>query len=155
RAIAAYETDGASLIVKERPMRVPVALTTASFAETMGVAPALGRYFRPEEDLPGDPHVVVISHRLFTSIFRGDPETIGRHVLLDARPVTVIGVMPEGFGFPAADTEVWLPARINPASIARGNHGLNVIGRMRPGVTVEEARAEMQSLMAAWKISTP
>src|SRR5262249_62277892 len=97
---------------------------------------------------PGDPHVIVISHRLFASVFRGDPEAIGRDVLLDARPVTIVGVMPEGFGFPAADTEVWVPARIAPVSLARRNHGLNLVGRMRPGVTVAEARAEMQSLMA-------
>src|SRR5215470_17938303 len=96
-SIAAYQIDGAALITKDRPIRVPVALATASFAETMGVSPVLGRFFRPEEDLPGDPHVIVISHRLFTGVFHGDPDIVGRHVMVDAYPVTILGVMPKGF----------------------------------------------------------
>src|SRR5215831_1614866 len=109
RALTGYQIAGAALVTKERPIRSPAAYTTATFAETLGVQPVLGRYFRPEEDLPGDAPAVVISHRLFLSAFHGDRQVIGRRVTVDAIPTTVVGVMPPGFAYPQADTDLWIP----------------------------------------------
>ena len=150
RSVMAYSVAGAAFVAKDRPVRSPAAYTTASFAQTLGVAPAVGRYFRPEEDLPGDPHAVVISHRLFMSAFAGNPEIVGRRALVDASPATIVGVMPESFAYPQADTDLWIPLGLDPASIARGNHRLTVVGRLAPGVTLEQARGEIASLTAAW-----
>src|SRR6266568_3905842 len=153
QSVAAYEIGGAAVIAKDRPVRTPMALATHTLARTLGVAPALGRWFGPADDLPntGDPRVAVVSHRMWQGAFAGDPEIVGRHITVDAAPVTVIGVMPASFAFPNADTDMWLPERIDPASIARGSHGLTVIGRLAPGVGLEQARAELGSLMAGWK----
>src|SRR5215470_406848 len=124
QAVAAYEVDGAAVVVKDRPMRTPVARATSGFARTLGVQPALGRWYTPIEDLPGDVRVAVISHRMWQETFGGDREVVGRRITVDASPVTVIGVMPPGFNFPQADVDMWLPRRLDPASIARGNHSL-------------------------------
>jgi putative ABC transport system permease protein len=150
RAVTAYSMAGAAFIAKDRPIRSPAAYTTATFAQTMGVSPAFGRYFRPEEDLPGDAHAVVISHRLFMNAFGGNPEVVGRRVVVDAVPATIVGVMPEDFTYPQADTDLWIPLGLDPASIARGNHRLTVVGRLAPGVSVDQARGELASLTAGW-----
>ncbi len=152
QAVTAYYVDGAALVAKEQPIRVPVALTTSTFARTMGVTPAIGRYFADYEDLPGDATAAVISERLWLHAFKGDREALGRRVLVDGLPVTIVGVMPAGFAFPKADIDMWLPARINPvANSARGNHRWTVVGRLAPGVSLDGARAELGSLLAAWR----
>ena len=151
RAVAAYQPGGAALVVNDRPMRVALAQATHTFAATLGVPPAMGRWFAAYDDLPGDPHVAVLSDRLWRSAFAADPEIVGRHIRVAGNAVTVVGVMPPGFGFPDADTELWLPLGLDPASIARGNHRLSVIGRLGEGVTIGGARGEIAGLMTGWK----
>jgi putative ABC transport system permease protein len=109
----------------------------------------LGRLFGPDEDQPGDPQVVVLSHALWQRSFGGDGEIIGRKITVDGVSVKVVGVMPAGFDFPEG-AEAWVPAREDPANTRRGNHRLSVVGRLRPDVTVEQARAELKVLMAGW-----
>jgi predicted permease len=150
QAAAAYQVAGAAITAKDRPVRAAAAYTTWTFARTLGVAPALGRYFGPAEDLPGPVSAVVVSHRLWQGAFAGDPEIVGRRVIVDGMTASVVGVMPPGFAFPQEDIDLYIPGQIDPSTIRRGNHYLNVIGRLRPGVTLAEARGELGSLIAGW-----
>src|SRR5262249_27003682 len=159
-SIGAWGTGGAPIGGGERPERVPAAYTTASFLPTIGVQPALGRFFLPEadppnpggsdHDQPSQPIVVVISHSLWQRTFGGDKNILGRTITVDAFPVKVVGVMPAGFNFPD-EAEVWVPSGENPANPHRGNHRLSLVARLKPGVTIEQARAELKVLMAGWR----
>ena len=126
-----------------RPLNATSA--SASFFSTMGVEPAFGRTFIPGEEGPSPAPVVVISHALWRSAFGADSTAIGRTMSLNGAPHGVIGVMPEGFAQPVP-TDVWLPFDI-PASqrtAITGGRQLTVFGRLRDGVTLEQARAEMR-----------
>jgi predicted permease len=112
--------------------------------------PAMGRWFAPYEDLPGDVTAVVISHRFWQNAFGGDPEIVGKRVIVDGMSASVVGVMPEGFHYPQADTDAWIPLQLDPSSIRRGNHFITTIARLADGVTLATARAEASTLMASW-----
>ncbi len=109
--------------------------------------PVLGRAFLPEEDAPGGPDVVVLSHRFWRERFASDPEVLGRAVVLDERPYTVIGVMPEGFAPPfVSDAVLWRALRIDTGQCGRGCYTLRTVARLAPGVTLDMARARASGL---------
>jgi putative ABC transport system permease protein len=118
----------------------------ANFFQVAGVQPALGRAFTPEEDRAGAPDVVILSHRLWQRRFDSDPNALGRSVTLNGAPYTIIGVMPAGFQHPQR-AELWAPLRLNSLSADqandRGFRFLRVVGRFKPGVTIEQAQREM------------
>jgi predicted permease len=147
-SLAGYAFGTATFGDIDRPVRVAAAYTTWEFLSTLGVSPALGRYFDPAEDLPGDPRVVVLGHELWKRAFGGDPGVVGRSVLLDGYRLTVVGVMPEGFDFPRHDVEAWLPFGLDRTDLskARGSHGVRVIGRLRKGTSLATAQAELATL---------
>ena len=111
---------------------------------TLGVAPALGRDFREEEDRPGGPQVVILSDRLWRERFDGRTDAIGRQLMLNGVPHTIIGVMPRGFAFPGV-ADAWTTLQLDPQK-QRGNHSWNVIGRLRPDVTVAQTRADLDRI---------
>ena len=149
-SIAALDRGTASFAGSDRPLRVDAAYATHTLADTLGVRPALGRFYDASEDrFGGDPTVAVIGHDLWKRGFGGDPGVIGRKVMLDAMPVTIVGVMPAGFDYPGG-MEAWVPARIDPASTRRGSHHLEVTVRLAPGVSLAGFRGELASLMAGW-----
>jgi predicted permease len=116
----------------------------------LGVAPALGRSFRPEEDQPGGESVVIISHGLWRKRFGADTSLVGRKVSLNGESRVVIGVMPAGFKFPViADADVWRPIRpaLNPAC-RRGCTAIRVMARLKPDATDAQARAELNAIAA-------
>jgi len=147
-SLAGYALGTATFGDIDRPVRVAAAYTTWEFLPTLGVSPALGRYFDPAEDLPGDPRVVVLGHELWKRAFGGDPGVVGRSVLLDGYRLTVVGVMPEGFDFPRHDVEAWLPFGLDRTDLSktRGSHGVRVIGRLRKGTSLATAQAELATL---------
>ena len=108
--------------------------------------PALGRGFRAEEDAPKQNAVIVISHGMWQRRFGGDPNILGRAVTLSGAPVTIVGVMPAGFYFPNREAEFWRPIALPAAGATRGGHFLGVIARVKRGVTVEQAGAEMKTI---------
>jgi putative ABC transport system permease protein len=149
--LGAYTTGDSSLGTRERPRRVRAARVTADFFDALGVAPLLGRTIRPEETLPGAPPVAVLTHELWKSVFGGDPSLVGETIELDGRKITVAGVMPEGFGLATEPVEAFVPVSIDPANRQnRGNHYLYLIGRLAPGVGLEAARAELETLLVEW-----
>ncbi|MBZ0230941.1 MAG: ABC transporter permease, partial [Deltaproteobacteria bacterium] len=148
-SVAAVSRGTASLSGGERPVRIDAAYASHTLGPTLGVRPMLGRFYTKEEDRVGDPTVVVLGYGVWRSAFGGDPEIVGKKITLDAMPVTVVGVMPEGFDYPGG-MQAWVPARIDPSSERRGSHGLEVTVRLKDGVSIGAFRGELDALMAAW-----
>lgn len=136
------------------PARVEGAALESGAFSLLGVAPALGRTLLPEDDLPGGPDVVVLSHALWSGRYGGDPGILGREILLNDRPHTVVGVMPRGFGFPLAE-ELWIPLRLDLRDHVPGTGRLDAFGRLRPGITLEAARSEFQGISQELARSRP
>ena len=126
------------------PVRVPGVATTASLVDVFGVPPAMGRWFTEQEDQFGGPAVVVLSHELWTTQFNSDRAVLGRRLTLDGQPYEVIGVMPSTFSHRRAQFYVPLQRKLDPAT--RGNHFLPTYARLKKGVTLERATAEMRAL---------
>ena len=124
------------------PERVGAALASKEFLPALGIKPVVGRNFLPEEDRPGGPPAVLISHALWQRRFHSDPSAVGRTLTVDGVPRTIVGVVPHELGELVA-ADVWLPTAIDPSHSERGNHNYGVVARLKPGVTVKQARAEM------------
>ena len=124
----------------ETPENVTGARVGADFFALLGVQPALGRAFLPEEDRPGADGVVVLSDGLWRRRFGADPSVVGRDVRIDGLPHRVIGVMPRSMDYTFYDEALWLPIAFTPERLAEHDeHYLFVLGRLKPGVTLEEA----------------
>ena len=120
---------------------------TANFLSTLGLTPALGRGFFAEEDQPGRNHVAIISHGFWQRRFGGKADVLGRTLTLNGQAHAIVGVLPAGAFFPG-DMEIGLPMGADLATERRMNHELNVYGRLKPGVTVEQADAELKAIAA-------
>ena len=130
----------------ESPERYDGAFITPSTFALLGVRPVLGRSFMEEDRQTGAPMVMLIGHQLWQERYDGDPGVIGRTVRVNGEPGTIVGVMPEGFLFPFQQ-QVWVPLRLDPIALARGEGTtLEVMGRLRPGVTIDRAMVEMSGI---------
>ena len=132
--------SGFNLVGSGAPERLRGTRVTAGFLGVLGVAPTLGRDFRPDEDVPGGARVVILSHGLWVRRFGANPRIVDTKITLNNEPFTVVGVMPNGFTFPPVD--VWTLFQFDPASQDKANY-FNVVGRLRPGVSFDQARAAM------------
>ena len=154
-AIGAWAPGGQNIGTESEPLRVTSAAVTRSLIDVLGVRPERGRNFSEEEDRNGGPNVAIISHGLWQRGFGGTSDIIGKQILVNSQSTTVIGVMPLNFAFPPGSNdqvEVLLPFQFDPANPGgRGSHFLSVIGRLKPGVSIQQAQSEMTSLMAGWK----
>ena len=144
--IAAYAGGTDAVGGPEGPERIAMSSVSWDTFELLGVPPALGRGFRADEDLPNRNDVAVISHGMWQRRFGGDAAILGRPLDLSSGPVTIVGVMPPDFYFPARDVEFWRPIAFNPANATRGGHYISVVARLKPGVTVAAAGAEMKGI---------
>ncbi|MDQ3918701.1 MAG: ABC transporter permease [Acidobacteriota bacterium] len=145
--VAAFATGALNLTGSGEPEQLKATWASAELFPALGSAPSEGRTFSAEEDRVGHNAVVVISHRLWQRRFGADPLLVGKAITLNGRSRAVIGVMPPGFNFPTEDVDLWVPLAVEPASNDLGNHYLEVIARLRPGVTLEQGRAEMGVIM--------
>ncbi|MFZ0924112.1 MAG: ABC transporter permease [Candidatus Acidiferrales bacterium] len=117
---------------------------TANMFPLLGVKPALGRTITPEEDKPGANHVVILSHGVWMANFGGDPQIVGKQISLNSASYTIIGVMPRGFIFPDRETQIWTPIGFSDEELAnRGSHYLNVVARLKDGVSLKTANADL------------
>ena len=131
------------------PERIDGKRVNANLFEVLGVAPQHGRAFAAEEDRPGANKVVILSHALWQRRFGSDAGLVGRTLTLNGEPHTVVGVMPGSFQFPDRQAELWVPIAFTQQEAAnRGRHYLEVVARLKRGVTLEQARAEMSTIAA-------
>jgi putative ABC transport system permease protein len=148
--LAAYSGASVNLTGEGEPQRLVGVKATAHYFNVYGVKPILGRMLLPEEDAPGKNHVVVLSYPFWQRVFGGASDAVGRQLQLNGEPYIVVGVAPRGFG-QRSKVDAWMPMAFAPdetANDARGAHYLNVAGRLRPGVTVVQAEAELKVLAA-------
>jgi putative ABC transport system permease protein len=145
--LASTQPADATLSGDGEPEQVPARTVTWTFWDVLGVAPSLGRVFTEDEDTKGA-RVVVLSHGLWQRRYGADPGIIGRTISLNDQPYEVIGVMPRRFYFmPSRDVALWTPASFPPWMRTNFSwHSAQVVARLRPGVTVEQARQSMSAL---------
>jgi len=150
--MAAYNFVGRNLTENgQNAERLLSLAATADFFPMMGVAPARGRVFKPEEFQPGADNVIVLSDRFWSRRFGSDPSIIGRTIQLDGKTVEIVGVMPPGFEHPIlwGPMDIWQPLAFTPERKAnRGNNYLSSFGRLKPGVTIQQAEQSMVALAA-------
>lgn len=145
--MAAFNDRSFNLTGAGDPVRVVGVWTTASLFSVLGVEPALGNIFSQAEEEPGKDLVVVLSNGLWKRRFGGDPGIVGQSISLNGVNRTVLGVMPASFTFPEKETELWIPLALNPQRRqARNLISYKAVGRLKPGVTIEQARAEMSAI---------
>ena len=139
------------------PLRTYAARVSSDFFDIVGVRPALGRTFTPDEFSPSArTRVTVLSHRLWVQQFAADPRIVGKTVTITGTPFTVIGVMPAGFTFPDVEASLWTPWRMNPDSLwTRNNHYLRLVGRLAPNSSLARVRAQVRTLDARWMRDFP
>ena len=129
------------------PQGVMAVQASADMLHTLGVAPAVGRDFLPGEDEPGARPVALVSDALWRNRFGGDRGIVGREIQIDSRPFLVVGVLPANFEFPIPAIGLWTPLALTPAQRNdRRNHTLGTAARLRDGVSLEQARAELDAL---------
>jgi predicted permease len=158
-SLAAYRTDNFNLTGMGEPQRVHIHMVSAEFFLVLGLQPIAGRNFRPEEDLPGAAPVAILGDGLWKSKFGGSRDVIGQSITLNGTSYTVVGVQPQEFPF-MSRSELYVPiGQWNDSTFRdrRIGMGTNAIGRVKPGVTLEQARADLsrvaESLAAAYPVA--
>src|SRR5215475_13607113 len=150
--------DGSfTLTGRAEPERIEGARVTASFFSVLGVTPILGRAFLPDEDRPQAEGAVILSYGLWRRRFGADPNIVGQRLTLDGGGYTVLGVLPRSFQFaPMGKAQLWVPLRPTPGQLSRRfMHWLDVIVRLKPGVSLEQARAQMSAIGARIERENP
>ena len=158
--IAGYSAGSAvSMTGASEPARLIQASVTSRFFDVLGVRAELGRAFLDGEDQPGRDRVAVLGYALWQQRFGSDPSIVGRSVVVDGIARTVVGVMPPGFHFPSQEIDFWVPVSLDasPGNVGRywGTSHLNVIARLRHGVTVKQAEHEAAALVDRSRASFP
>ena len=131
------------------PERYQGARVSTSFFPLLGVRPMLGRNFLPEEEEVGRDHVVILSHGLWQRRFGSDQNVVGQTLTIDGEPFTVVGVLPASFRFTRvlnAELELWMPLAFAPQQLTRADHSITVYARLKQGVSLPQAQAEMDSI---------
>jgi putative ABC transport system permease protein len=158
--LAAWALGRANVTGQTDAEQVQFAVVTANVLDVLGVRPHLGRTLTAAEERPGAPPVALISHALWQRRFAGAPDAVGASLTLDGRAVEIVGVLPAAFSFltfPAA-TDVWLPLGADPFAgrrFARGARSMGVLGRLKDGVTIAQARAEAEGVAAQLAAAHP
>jgi len=143
-AMSAYAQAAWNFIGEGDPQRLEGTVVTPAFFKTLDVQPLFGRTFNDQDGLDGAAGTVVLSYEMWQSVFGGRPGVLGETIRLDNSSYAVVGVMPPDFFFPARGGQLWKPLVLgDPPKDARDNYNLNGIGKLKPGVTIEKARAEM------------
>jgi predicted permease len=133
------------------PYPLAVARITAAAFDVLRVPPQLGRFPSPDEDRPGGPPVLLLSDRLWRTMFSASPSIIGRTAQVNGAPWEVIGVMPASFRFPQPDVDIWIPFQLNPASKNIARPSIGFIARLKPDATIETATADVERLVAGFR----
>ena len=152
-SIGAWYTGSANIAGLTQPLRVTTTYVTASLPKILEAKPLRGHLITKEDDVPGAAPVLMLSYGLWQRAFGGNPNIIGTETYGNGVKARIIAVMPRGFVCPPGQsdqTEAWTALHLDPKSTNRGGHNFNVLGRLRPGVTLAQAREEMSRLVAHW-----
>jgi putative ABC transport system permease protein len=153
--LSGADQSGADQNGVSHPARISATSVTGNLFSVLGVTPALGRSFLPDEERPGSAPVCILSHDLWRRRFGSDPKIIGKTVTLNSEVWTVVGVMPAGFRFPQS-VDLWVPAMVrSTARTKRAQHYLGVIARLKPGLSLDHAQAELNSLARRMELQYP
>lgn len=147
------------------PQRVGVIRVSSNLLPMLGVAPVAGQLFTPEDDLPGHPLSAILSHGIWMRRYGGDPEVVGRTISLNSQPVQIVGVLPQSFSLPREvlptlgvidASDIFLPLPLAPtAATVRTREDYNILGKLKPGVTVAQAQAQLDVLTARLRRDFP
>jgi putative ABC transport system permease protein len=149
QAITGYYTQNSSELSGELPENLKLALVAPRFLQVWGMAPVLGRDFTPDEERFGGPPAILISDRYWRRNFGADPGAVGKQLRLDNRSLPIIGIMPASFLFPDREVDLWTPSPMDaPYAQNRESTWFRTIGRLKPGVTVAQAEADLTTLQA-------
>ncbi len=144
--LTAYSWDEVNLTGNSEPQKIQAMHVAANFFETIGVPPLMGRAFLPEEEEAGKEQEIILGHALWEQRYASDPNILGKSIKVDGRSFTVVGVMKKGFSYPLP-AEAWLPLYFTTKDRGRrDNRWLWVVGRLAPGVSFEQASAEMRGI---------
>ncbi len=147
-AVAAQTGGDVTLTGRAEPLQIRASHVSARYFDIFGVKAALGRTFAEGEDQRGKEHVAVLSHVLWVSQFGADPAMVGRKILLDGEPYTVVGVLSGGSAFDRAFNQIWLPLAFQPENMTRNFHWFGAFAKLKSGVTIEQARTQMDAIGA-------
>jgi len=151
--VGAYYVYAVNVGGQSSPARVTSALASASLFSTLGVAPEAGRWFTADETLPHAAPVAILSDELWRSSFGGERSIIGQKVEIDGVQTQIVGVMPKGFDIHDQGVRIWLPLTLDPAKLAdyRGSHYLDLVGRLKPGISLATARVQLEPMLQQWR----
>jgi predicted permease len=141
--IAVYLKSSFSMAGDDEPLRISSLNVSTNYFKVLGVAPARGRDFLDADGIAGAPRIAMLSHGFWLQRFAADPQIVGRTVKLSGESCTIVGVMPAGFASPDSEVQIWTPFRLDFAAASRGLHAYRAMGRLKPGVTLQQAQAEM------------
>jgi putative ABC transport system permease protein len=145
--LAPYYPAGGNLTGVGEPQRISMAVMASEALSALGTRPLIGQIFSPDAEVAGNDGVVLISYQLWQSNFGGDPAVLTRDVEINARKRRIIGVMPASFAFPSPGTQAWTPLVVpDGARNSRSSLGFWAIGRLKPGVSLERARADLAAV---------
>ena len=158
--LAAYQTWFFNLTGAGEPVQLWGIHVSWDFLDMLEVKLALGRTFRPDEEQPGHDQEVIISYGLWEQRFGGDPRIVGRNITIDYKPYSVVGVLPRGFDIfgttgTARQLDLWMPLSFQPSEIRRDNPSLEVMGRLKPGISVARANADLQPISSRLSMEYP
>src|SRR5712671_4632490 len=153
--MAIYTYSGFTLTGGEKPEQIDAGAVSSSFFETLGVQPMLGRVFLPQEDQPGRSNVVVLSYRFWQEHFGSNADVVGHNISVDGQSFLVAGVMPPSFRYPDI-AQVWTPmAWTDKQRAVRGEHHYAVVARLKPGISLRQAQAAMNTISSRLEQSYP
>ena len=154
--VGAFTAGAVNIGTAEQPQRVNSATITSELMPVLGVAPIRGGMLSREDTLPGAEDVAILSFEVWRGSFNADETIVGKTIQVDGRPTRVAGVMPAGYDVHDQKIQVWLPRTMDPANPGgRGSHSLYLVGRLKDGVSLAQARAELETMLQQWAVLNP
>ena len=154
--VGAYRAGAVNLGTEDQPRRVESAVVTSELMPVLGVQPLRGRVFTRADTLPGAEDVGILSDEVWQAAFGRDETVVGRIVRIDGVPTRIVGVMPPGYDIHDEKVQVWLPLTLDPANPGgRGGHFLYLVGRLKNGVSLSQAGADVESMLEQWATLNP
>ncbi|HEY1241766.1 MAG TPA: ABC transporter permease [Bryobacteraceae bacterium] len=155
REFGLWQNGGATITGLGEPEALRAIVVTYGTLQALGVQPVVGRWFSQADDTPGTPETVILTYGYWQRRFGGNPSIVGRAVTLDSKPRTVIGVMPRDFQFMNAKADIILPQRFERNKLFLGNFSYQGIARLKPGVTLKQADADVARMLGIWLEAWP